>query len=190
MQLPLQITIKDISPSPVLENHIQRKANKLNALYRRLTSCRVVVDVPQKHQHQGKLFNVRIDLTVPGEEFAVTHNTNPDVYVALRDAFNDAKRKLEEFSARKIEKQHADGKTHLLKFPMHGTIVKLFEDLGYGFIENIDGTEVYFHHSIVKPSFDKLWVGAPVNYLEEMGEKGPQASRVRLAHEDGSGEMH
>jgi ribosomal subunit interface protein len=175
MQLPLQITIKDIPHSLVLENHIQQKAKKLNTVYRRIISCRVVVDLEQKHQHQGKLFNVRIDVTVPGEEFAVTHYSNEDVYVALRDAFNGVRRRLEEFSHR----QHGDGKMHHLKYPMYGKIAKLFHE-GYGFIETEDGHEAYFHHSVVKPEFKKLWVGEEVYYLEEMGEKGPQASRVRL----------
>lgn len=176
MQLPLQITIRDFPHSEVLENHIAKKAEKLNQFCQRIMSCRVVVEVPQKHQHQGKLFNVRIDLTVPHNEFAVTRNNDQDVYIALREAFDDARRKLKEYSG-------TNGRnSHYPKLPLSGVIARIFKNEGYGFIETLDGHEVYFHHSVVKPKsfFKHLMDGLPVTFLEEMGEKGPQASRVRL----------
>lgn len=181
MQLPLQITIRDIPHSPVLEGHIEKKAQKLNKIYNRIMACRITVEFATKHRHQGNLFNVRIDLTVPGEELPVTKNTNEDVYVALRDAFNDAKRRLAEFASR----QNGDGVIHHAKIPLTGVIARIFSEQGYGFIETLDGHEVYFHESVVKPkpTFKKLNVGAQVRFLEEQGEKGPQASKVKIIEE-------
>lgn len=101
MQIPLQITIRDMEHSDALETHIRDKANKLEEFFDRIMSCRVVVEMPHKHHHQGKQFNVRIDIGVPGSEIVVNRDHAEDVYVALRDAFDAAKRQLEDY-ARKI----------------------------------------------------------------------------------------
>ena len=108
MQLPLQITIRDIDQSEALETHIRDKAKKLDEFFDRIMSCRVVVEVPHKHHHQGKHFNVRIDIGVPGSEIVVNRDHAEDVYVALRDAFDAARRQLEDY-ARKL---HGNVKAH------------------------------------------------------------------------------
>jgi ribosomal subunit interface protein len=101
MQTPVQITIRDFDNSAALETHIREKANKLDEFFEHIISCRVVVEIPHKHQHQGKEFTVRIDIGVPGNEIVVNRDHSEDVYVALRDAFDAAKRQLEDY-ARKI----------------------------------------------------------------------------------------
>ncbi len=113
MQIPLQITIRDMEHSAELDAHIRAKAQKLDEFFDHITSCRVVVEMPHKHHHQGKQFNVRIDIGVPGSEIVVNHDHHEDVYVALRDAFDAAKRQLEDY-ARKIR---GDIKTHEPKRP-------------------------------------------------------------------------
>lgn len=110
MQRPLQITLRDISRSTAVESIIRDKAKKLESHYPRIQGCRVVVDMPGKHKHQGKEFNVRIDLTVPGTEIVITRDRHQDVYVALRDAFDAAKRRLDGYGRRQRGeiKAHAD----------------------------------------------------------------------------------
>ena len=108
MQIPLQITIRDIEHSDALETHIRSKVEKLEEFFKHITSCRVVVEVPHKHHQQGKQFNVRLDIGVPGNEIVVNREHAEDVYVALRDAFGAAKRQLEDY-ARKLR---GDVKTH------------------------------------------------------------------------------
>jgi ribosomal subunit interface protein len=108
MKIPLQITIRGIEHSDALETHIRDKADKLDEFFDHIMSCRVVVEVPHKHHQQGKQFTVRIDIGVPGSEIVVNRDHAEDVYVALRDAFDAAKRQLEDY-ARKIR---GDVKTH------------------------------------------------------------------------------
>ena len=108
MQIPMQITIRDMEHSEALETHIREKAQKLDEFFKHVTSCRVVVEVPHKHHQQGKHFNVRIDIGVPGSEIVVNRDHAEDVYVALRDAFNAAQRQLKDY-ARKLR---GDVKTH------------------------------------------------------------------------------
>jgi ribosomal subunit interface protein len=108
MQIPMQITIRDFEHSAALETHIREKAGKLEEFFNHIMSCRVVVEIPHKHHHQGKHFNVRIDIGVPGSEIVVNRDHSEDVYIAVRDAFSAAKRQLEDF-ARKVR---GDIKTH------------------------------------------------------------------------------
>jgi len=117
MQIPLQITIRDVGHSEALEAHIREKAAKLDEFFEHIMSCRVVVEVPHKHHHQGQQYNVRIDIRVAGGgEIAVTRDHGTDVYIALRDAFDHAKRQLEDY-ARKVR---GDVKTHQPPRPTPG----------------------------------------------------------------------
>ena len=100
MQTPLQITFRDMPPSDALDIHIREKSQKLEQFYPSLIGCKVVVEQPGKHHQQGNPFNIRIDLTVPGSEIVVDRQENEDVYVALRDAFDAAKRRLEDYAQR------------------------------------------------------------------------------------------
>lgn len=108
MQIPLQITIRDMEHSEALETLVREKASKLDEFFKHIMSCRVVVEMPHKHHHQGKQFNVRIDIGVPGKEIVVNRDHAEDIHVALRDSFNAAKRQLEDYA----QKIRGEVKTH------------------------------------------------------------------------------
>lgn len=97
MQTDLQITVRDMEHSPALEERIREKVKKLEQVYTRIMGCRVVLEAPHRHKHQGKQFSVRLDVTVPGKVIVVNHDHHEDAYVALRDAFNAARRQLEDY---------------------------------------------------------------------------------------------
>lgn len=176
MQLPLQITLRNIPPSAALDAAIREKADKLDQFYGHIMRCHVVVELPAKHKQQGKEFTVRIDLTVPGKEIVITRDHHEDVYVALRDAFDIAKRQLEDYGRR----QRGEIKAHDTENV--GRVARLLRDEGYGFIQSMDGRELYFSaENVVHPGFDQLSSGMPVRYLEEMAGDGPQAKRVSAA---------
>jgi len=175
MQLPLQITARDISLSEVVEADIREKAAKLDSLYDKIVRCRVILEGPVQHHRRGGPFKVRIDLTVPGTELVVNHQANQDLYVAIRDAFDAAQRQLENYGRR----QRGQVKTH--EAIPHAQVSKLFPQEGYGFLETPDGREVYFHqNSVLAPGFDHLEVGTEVRFTEEQGLEGPQASTVTI----------
>jgi ribosomal subunit interface protein len=108
MTAPVEVTFRDIEHSDAVETRVREKAAKLSQFHDRIVSCRVVIESPQRQQHQGKLFAVRIDLNVPGKEIVVNKVQNEDVYVAIRDAFDAATRQLEDFARR----QRGDVKNH------------------------------------------------------------------------------
>ncbi|KAB2836484.1 MAG: HPF/RaiA family ribosome-associated protein [Candidatus Brocadia sp.] len=171
MILPLQITARNIELTEAIEANIREHAEKLDKYYSKITSCRIMVEaLPHR-----SLYNLHIDMTVPGTELVVKLDPNKDLYLAIRDAFRDACRKLEDFARR----QRGDVKQHA-EAP-HGLIKTLFPDQGYGFLTTMDGREVYFHeHSVQNHKFKQLTVGMEVRFGEEMGEKGPQATYVRV----------
>lgn len=173
MQVPLQITFRDVPHSDAVEAEIRAKAAKLEEFHPRLTSCHVAVEEERRHKHQGKLFNVRIDLRFPGGEFSVHRQRAEDIYVAVRDAFDAAKRKLED----QVRVQRRDVKVH--EQPSHGRIVRLNVADGYGYIETPDGSEVFFsRENVVSPSFERLQVGTEVQFLLEPGKDRLLAKRV------------
>ena len=101
MDLQLQITTKELAGSQALEEKIREKANKLAKVYDHIVRVHVVVDSPERRHHKGKLYNCRIHLHVPGDEIIVTHEPDPDPYVSVRDAFDAAKRQLQDHIDRK-----------------------------------------------------------------------------------------
>jgi len=183
--LPVQITVRDIPGSPALESHIRSKTSKLSQFYDRMISCKIVVEFEQKHKHRGKLYNVRIDVAVPGKELVVTKKSNEDVYIAIRDAFSAIIRQLENHS----HKRHGRVKTHT--DVMHGYIARMREDEGYGFIEGTDGNEYYFSVTNVRhPGFERLMIGDAVEYIPEPVSDGWQACHVIRERNHHSEESH
>ena len=200
MQLTPTITFRGIDPSAALEAEIRTRIGKLERYYNSIMGCRVLVELAQRHHQTGNHYHVRIDLTVPGEEIVVAHEaslhataqdadvekstkegeTNPErkhAHVAVREAFDIARRQLQDYARR----QRGTVKTAARQ--PRGRVVQLFPIDEYGYIGAEDGHEVYFQKSsVLKGAFDRLTVGSAVSFAEESGEKGPQASTVKLLH--------
>lgn len=175
MKLQLQITAHNIELNEFIKEDIREKAEKLDNFYDQIMRCRVVVDVPHRHKHEGILYDVHIYMTLPGAELIIKREPNEDLAVAIRDAFDAARRKLEDFARR----QRGDVKHHE-EMP-HARVSSLFLDKGYGFITTSDGLEIYFHeNSVLNNEFKNLKIGTEVRFVEEQGEKGPQASTVTV----------
>ena len=180
MRLTPQITWRTISPSEAAEAKIRERIGKLDEFYSHIMDCRVMVEAPHRHHHKGSLYHIRIDLTVPGGELIVKHDppehqAHEDIYVAIRDAFDSAERELKDYAQR----QRGDVKTH--EVPLHGQIVMLLPEESCGFIEASDGHEVYFHkNSLINADFKKLEIGQEVRFAEEKGDRGLQASTLRI----------
>ncbi len=103
MQVPLEITFRGLPHSDAVETKIREKAAKLEQFCDNIVSCRVAVELEHHNQHQGNLFHVRIDLNVPNKHIVVSREhhdkqAHEDMYVTLRDAFDVAKRQLEEYT--------------------------------------------------------------------------------------------
>lgn len=176
MTVSRQITFRDIPHSDAIKNHLDEKIDKLAQFCEKIISCHVVVELASRSQHQGNLHNIRITLTVPGKELISKHNETEDMYISIRDAFADMTRQLECYE----EQIHGQVKNHQAVI-LSGTIARLFNGDGFGFIESGDGGEFYFNAGhVVHPTFEKLTVGMPVHFVEHNGNDGPQAHRIKL----------
>ncbi len=105
MQVPLQIAFHNLERSDVLAELIEEKAAWLERFCGRITSCRVLVGAPHRRRRHGNPYQVRIDLTVPGGEFVVNLEAapcgrGPILDAAIRDAFEAARRCLEDHARR------------------------------------------------------------------------------------------
>jgi cold shock CspA family protein len=179
MQIPPQITFRGFERSESVEANILERVAKLEEFFPRIVSCRVVVQAQHRHHHQGKLYHLCIDLKVPDKELVVSRSqhdkqAHEDIYVAIRDAFDAATRKLEEHARVKRRKI----KSH--EVPPHGKVSDLIPDEDYGFISTSTGRQIYFHrNSVTADAFDTLTLGTEVRFVEVEGDEGPQASTVQ-----------
>lgn len=97
-----------------------------------------------------------------------------------RHCGSSAARQLEDY----VRRQRGDVKSHA-RTP-HGKVSKLLPSEDYGFLTTPDGREIYFHrNSVLNEAFDKLEIGTEVSFAEEEGNRGPQASTVKLAGRHG-----
>ncbi len=101
MQRALQVAFRNMDASEAVEADIRERVDRLERFCDRITGCRVVVEAPHRHHHKGNLYDIRIDIDVPGEEIVVKRSgpenqAHEDIYVAVRDAFGAATRRLQD----------------------------------------------------------------------------------------------
>lgn len=110
MTTPLEIQFHGVDKSEAVETRIREKVERLEKKFGRMTHCRVVVESPRRNNHKGTLFLIKILMGMPGRpEIVVSHepgdsDMHGDVYVALRDAFDAAQRRLDEEASRMTPK--------------------------------------------------------------------------------------
>ena len=124
MALPLQITFRNMNHSEEVEDWVRSEAEKLETFYKRITDCRVAIEVPHKHHRKGKPLHVRIDLKVPGKEIVIKREPvvmrrslvnrdgaasrripsklpHADLRLVIHAAFNAAARSVHDFAKRR-----------------------------------------------------------------------------------------
>ncbi len=181
--LPLQISARNITLSPELEADIRERVERLRLYYDRIMGCRVMVEVPQRRRHDGSLYHVRIDITVPGGELVIRRRPHEEVRTAVQIAFNAARRRLQDYARRRR------GAVKLHEPPPIARVSQYYPLAGYGFLEAADGRAIYFdRNSVIDGGFERLDVGVEARFTEEEGEKGPQATTVVPLHAHRVGE--
>src|SRR5689334_16699258 len=102
MSIPSKVTFRDFTSSPAVEEAIRERVAKLAQLFARISYCDVVVEAPHQHHRRGNCFRVRLAIGVPGKELVVARepasDAHADVYVAIRDAFEAARRQVEHYT--------------------------------------------------------------------------------------------
>lgn len=107
MELPLTINAHDVILPEPLQAAIREKAAKLDKINGHLIGCRVTVEGPGSHHRNGGPYKVRIEISVPGSELVINQKEAADMTLAIRDAFDAARRRLEEHRDLQLEKRKA-----------------------------------------------------------------------------------
>lgn len=113
MTVPLQITFRDLPSSAAVEAEIRERAENLERVFDRLTSCRVIVEGRHRPQRAGRVAHLCVELTLPGKVITVGRGAaefeaHDDVFVAVRAAFDAARRRLDRYAQRR----RGDVKSH------------------------------------------------------------------------------
>ncbi len=181
MQMPAEILFVNMDRSEAVESIVRGRIARLEQFYDRITSCHVMIQNPHPRHRKGNLYEVRIEVRVPGSELAVNNrpgdvHAHENILIAVRDAFNAMERQVKRFK-RQLREQPRGREA-----PLQGKITEIHPGEGFGQIATTDGRLVYFHeNSVVSRDFAELRDGDPVELVvrEDESEKGPQASTVR-----------
>ena len=186
MQTAVEIDFQGLDARLDIQTAIAKHVAQLEERYGRVTAGRVVLKAPGGHHRTGGLYEVNIRLALlDGREVNVDRTAkaderHSDLTFAINDAFKRARRQLQD-NARELQ-----GQVKRHEASPIGTVVRLDPSGEFGFIETSDGAEVYFHrNSVLDGAFNRLEVGTRVVFVEEEGDKGPQASTVRIAGRHG-----
>lgn len=181
MQTPIEISFKHVEPSDEIKALVEEKVAQLEKFYDGITSCHVYIRAPHQSQRKGNLFEVTIEVRVPGDELVVGNNQNDvarheHLEVTLRDAFAAMAKEIKRW------KGQISGEVKTHDGQLQGKIVEIHHDQDYGQIIATDNRLIYFHrNSVVDGTFDDLRPRDPVELVVQTKESdiGPQASTVR-----------
>lgn len=176
--MELKIETRNIELRKGWQERVEEEKEKLVrnfAAY--LLHLRVVIEATTHHKEGG--FEIKLVASVPNDTVVVTRKGGA-VRPLLVEAFDVLSLQLKENLRKKRKNKKpteplADGDSY-------GTIRKVSPHESYGFIVTFDERDVYFHENALKnAAMEELSEGDAVFYGETIGDKGPQASWVRLA---------
>lgn len=186
MQTPVQIDFQGLKASARVRNVVATCIAELEQRFGRITACRVLVKGPGRHRQTGKPYEVHIRLALPnGRQVNVGRTAQADerqsdLSFAINDAFHRARRRLQDH----VRRMQGQTKTHS-DIPI-GTVSQIEPTEKFGVLQTADGREIFFHqNSVLDGAFSKLKIGTRVTFHEEAGDKGPQASTVKLVGKHG-----
>lgn len=181
MKTPVQIDFRGMRANERMSTAISTRIADLEQRFGRVTACRIIVKAPSGHHQTGGPYEVSVRLALPnGREVNVGRTAKADERLsdpsfAIHDAFQRARRRLQDHVRR------MQGQVKTRSDVPSGTVSRIDPVKGFGFLQTADGRDIYFHrNSVLGRGFAKLEVGARVMFHEEVGEKGAQASTVKL----------
>ena len=180
MQTEPEIQFIGIAATPQLRDAIGKHIVELEQRWGRATACRVVVKAAGAHHRSSGLYEVHVRVALPEGREVNVERTPPadqrhaDLTFAIDDAFKHARRQLED------QARLTQGRVKHHEGPATGTVVSIDPSGEFGFIEAADGQEIYFHRNSVIHELSHLQVGSHVSFAAEAGDKGTQATTVKL----------
>jgi len=189
MQVPLEIAFRNIETSDYAEDAIRDHVKRLEQIFDRIIACRVWVD--QRNQNSNDTIPpvVHIEISVPGHKpIVVAHQPDhlqrkyqaPGLHNAINEAFRIAEQRLSKFKDKLTDHGVAE-RGHEAANEFRGQIAELTPEQDFGYVMTKEGSLLYFHrNSLLSGDFDHLHRGDQVSYIEQAGDTGPTASKVRV----------
>jgi ribosome-associated translation inhibitor RaiA len=184
----VEIAFHHIDNTAPIEAEIRARIEDLERIYDRLTACRVRVDRRASNANGTIPPVVRIELGIPGRnDLVVSHEPDhlqrkfqrPELHNAINEAFRIAERQLSDLKTSRdgrTKQVHHDTPNQLL-----GQVAEVNSEDDFGFLVTASGGLLYFHrNSMLSGNFDALDRGDAVFYVEDTGDTGPIATKVRL----------
>jgi cold shock CspA family protein len=188
MQVPVEIAFHNCQRSDSVEDDIRSHIRHLEEIHPRLIGCRVRVDQRNDNSAHSIPPVVRIELSLPGrKDIVVAHEPDhlqrkfqrPDIRNAINEAFRIAERQLSEIKQQMTDYTAVSG--HEASQEFLGQVAEMAPNEDYGFLLTKEGSVLYFHrNSLLSGDFDGLRRGDEVTYVEEVGDTGPIATKVRV----------
>lgn len=184
MERPLDIAFHNTPPSADIEALIRQHVGKLAERHSELIGCRVSVEALHQQHQTGNVCEVHITLSLRGRDLAVSREpqkakeryARPDIRTSIRDAFKAAERQLE---SQKGKRRQDTSKPSASAVAGQVALIEPGQD--HGFLLTNTGTQLYFHRdSVTEGDFSRLTPGVMVHYVEEEGDIGPTATKVRV----------
>lgn len=174
--VPLRLAVHNTELSPQAHADIRQRVERLARYYDRITNCRVTIEVPQRRRRTDrKLYGARLALTVPLGSIVIDRQPRRTLETALDDAFQAARRRLQDHGRR------MQGALKAHAAPSLGRVVEWFPLAGYGFLETEAGERLYFDgRAVIGSAPGRLEVGSTVRFAAGQGERGPQATSVTV----------
>ena len=115
MVADLQVSFHNMDATPSVEDQVRRRAGELEQFSDRIPGCRVLLEAASRRRRHGTMYHVTVDPGVPGGRILANRETaanhaHEDLHVAIRDAFDAARRRLQD-RMRRLDgqtKQHAE----------------------------------------------------------------------------------
>ncbi len=171
--MDIRIEVRNTEMLEEWDEKISEEVSRLESHYLHIIHDLRLSMIATAHHRLGA-FEIRAVATVPDDTIVIKKNGELVVPLIV-EVFDDLSRQLREYNRKR---QHLTRQ----EIPCAiGTVRRVVPDGDYGFIQSADGREIYFHkNSVKKVSYKDLREGDSVEFCEEAGEKGPQATWVRL----------
>ena len=182
MQKAPEVIFKDLDRSPWVEKFIAERMSHLERFSQDITSCHVTLSHEQGSHRKGNHYGVMVEVRLPKHHDLVVKKQKQvvDMQTQLPALINEAFSAIEKQLKKTVQLRRGEEKAH--NGQPHGTVEKIFENEGYGFIRTVeDSRQFYFHrNSVLHDDFERLTIGTEVRFTEELGENGPQATSVQV----------
>jgi cold shock CspA family protein len=187
MKVPLEIAFHNLEKPDWAEKDLREHVARLERIHE-VVSCRVRVEKRAVNASDSIPPVVRIEIGLPGNnDIVVAHEPEhlqrkykkPNLRNAITEAFRIAERRLAQYKEQL--KGYVKGGQHAPGKELRGQVAEMRPGEDFGFLMTPEGGLLYFHrNSVLSGDFETLKRGDEVSYIEDMGDTGPVAVKVRV----------